>query len=190
MELRRLCPASHAHIWQKSATGETKMAISDAETGKTATKFKPGKFLTFKLGDESYGVAVLKIREIIRMQKITLVPQMPHYVKGVINLRGKVIPVIDMRLKFGVGSDAVTERTCIVVVQIEKRETATTTSVGLIVDAVEEVMTITESEVEETPDLGGQFDGEYILGIAKIKGEVKTLLDIDSVILAENLNLR
>jgi purine-binding chemotaxis protein CheW len=166
------------------------MATSEADTAKTLTKFQAGKFLTFKLGEESYGVAVLKIREIIRMQKITLVPQMPSYVKGVINLRGKVIPVIDMRLKFNVGSDAVTERTCIVVVQIENRAASTTTSVGLIVDAVEEVMNITENEVEETPDLGGQFDGEYILGIAKIKGEVKTLLDIDAVIMAENLNLR
>ncbi len=166
------------------------MATSEADTAKTLTKFQAGKFLTFKLGEESYGVAVLKIREIIRMQKITLVPQMPSYVKGVINLRGKVIPVIDMRLKFNVGSDAVTERTCIVVVQIENRAASTTTSVGLIVDAVEEVMNITENEVEETPDLGGQFDGEYILGIAKIKGEVKTLLDIDAVIMAENLNIR
>ena len=166
------------------------MAISEVNSGNAKTKFQPGKFLTFKLGDESYGVAVLKIREIIRMQKITLVPQMPSYVKGVINLRGKVIPVIDMRLKFNVGSDAVTERTCIVVVQIEKRENSITTSVGLVVDAVEEVMNITEEEVEETPDLGGQFDGQYILGIAKIKGEVKTLLDIDEVIMAENLNLR
>lgn len=166
------------------------MATSEADTAKVKTKFQPGKFLTFKLGEESYGVAVLKIREIIRMQKITLVPQMPVYVKGVINLRGKVIPVIDMRLKFNVGNDGVTERTCIVVVQIDKRETSTTTSVGLIVDAVEEVMNITETEVEETPDLGGQFDGEYILGIAKIKGEVKTLLDIDSVIMAENLHIR
>ena len=166
------------------------MASSEVETGKNKTKFQPGKFLTFKLGEESYGVAVLKIREIIRMQKITLVPQMPAHVKGVINLRGKVIPVIDMRLKFNVGTDAVTERTCIVVVQIDNRATSTTTSVGLIVDAVEEVMNITEGEVEETPDLGGQFDGEYILGIAKIKGEVKTLLDIDQVIMAENLNLR
>ncbi|MBN1403152.1 MAG: purine-binding chemotaxis protein CheW [Opitutales bacterium] len=165
------------------------MATSDVESGNAKTKFEAGKFLTFKLGEESYGVAVLKIREIIRMQKITPVPQMPHHVKGVINLRGKVIPVIDMRLKFGIGEDTVTERTCIVVVQIEARE-GIATSVGLIVDAVEEVMNITEEEVEETPDLGGQFDGEYILGIAKIKGEVKTLLDIDQVIMAERLNIR
>lgn len=166
------------------------MATSDVESKSSKAKFEPGKFLTFKLGEESYGVAVLKIREIIRMQKITLVPQMPHYVKGVINLRGKVIPVIDMRLKFGVGSDAVTERTCIVVVQIENKALSTVTSVGLIVDAVEEVMNISDEEVEEAPDLGGQFDSEYILGIAKIKGEVKTLMDIDSVIMAEDIRMR
>ncbi|MFA5256873.1 MAG: chemotaxis protein CheW [Opitutales bacterium] len=165
------------------------MAISDVDSGNAKTKFQAGKFLTFKLGEESYGVAVLKIREIIRMQKITPVPQMPPHVKGVINLRGKVIPVIDMRIKFGIGDESMTERTCIVVVQIEARESVMT-SVGLIVDAVEEVMNITEEEVEETPDLGGQFDGEFILGIAKIKGEVKTLLDIDQVIMAERLNIR
>jgi purine-binding chemotaxis protein CheW len=146
--------------------------------------FASGKFLTFKLGEESYGVAVLKIREIIRMQKITPVPQMPIHVKGVINLRGKVIPVIDMRLKFAIGEDVVTERTCIVVVQIDNEE-GVQTSVGLIVDAVEEVVNINADDVEETPDLGSQFENDYILGIAKIKGEVKTLLDIDRVILEE-----
>ena len=146
--------------------------------------FAAGKFLTFALGEESYGVAVLKIREIIRMQKITPVPQMPKYVKGVMNLRGKVIPVIDMRLKFEVGEDKVTERTCIVVVQINNVE-GMQTSVGLIVDAVEEVVNISEDEVEDPPEIGNQFENEYILGIAKIKGEVKTLLDIDRVILEE-----
>lgn len=148
-----------------------------------------GKYLTFSLGNESYGVAVLKIKEIIRMQKITPVPQTPDHVKGVINLRGKVIPVVDMRLKFGLGSDEVGERTCIVVVQIETPEKGQT-MVGLIVDAVEEVVTIDGADVEETPDLGSQFETHYILGIAKIKGEVKTLLDIDAVVLEDRINLR
>lgn len=155
--------------------------MSQVETP-VKTGFEAGKFLTFKLGEESYGVAVLKIREIIRMQKITPVPQMPMHVKGVINLRGKVIPVIDLRLKFGVGDGSETERTCIVVVQIAKGD-GDTTSVGLVVDAVEEVISIAESDVEETPDLGGQFDTESIIGLAKIKDEVKTILDIDKVIL-------
>lgn len=166
------------------------MTMADTETKRRKSRaFVAGKFLTFRLGEESYGVAVLKIREIIRMQKITHVPQMPAHVKGVINLRGRVIPVIDMRLKFGLGKDTVDERTCIVVVQIEGCD-GTQTSVGLIVDAVEEVATIGKDEVEETPDLGAQFDSEYILGIAKIKGEVKTLLDIDQVILDESIRLR
>ncbi len=145
------------------------------------------KFLTFKLGEESYGIAVLKIREIIRMQKTTPVPQMPSYVKGVINLRGKVIPVVDLRLKFGIGHDEMTERTCIIVVQIDQ-EDGTQSSVGLIVDAVEEVTPINDTDIEETPDLGGQFDSDYLLGIAKVKEEVKTLLNIDRVVFAEVLN--
>ena len=169
--------------------GDAGIQMAEAEVKRRKSRsFEAGKFLTFKLGEESYGIAVLKIREIIRMQKITPVPQMPKYVKGVINLRGKVFPVIDMRLKFGLGEETVTERTCIVVVQIPGRDN-TPTSVGLIVDAVEEVVTIGEDEVEETPDIA-QFDSEYILGIAKIKGEVTTLLDIDSVILDETLRLR
>ena len=153
-------------------------------TTPTAAKFKTGKYLTFTLGEEFYGVAVLKIREIIRMQKITPVPHVPAHVKGVINLRGKVIPVVDMRLKFSLGNDEVTERTCIVVVQITKAD-KTNANVGLVVDAVEEVVTIQAEDVEETPDLGSQFENEYILGIAKIKGEVKTLLDIDRVVLED-----
>lgn len=159
--------------------------MAEVETTKTEkSTFAAGKFLTFTLGEESYGVAVLKIREIIRMQKITPVPQMPVYVKGVINLRGKVIPVIDMRLKFEIGEDTVTERTCIVVVQIDNTD-GVQTSVGLIVDAVEEVVNINEDDVEDPPEIGNQFENDYILGIAKIKGEVKTLLDIDRVILEE-----
>lgn len=142
------------------------------------------KFLTFKLGEESYGIAVLSIREIIQFQNITPVPQMPNYVKGVINLRGKVIPVIDMRLKFGISSGEANERTCIIVVQVES-ETKGQTLVGLIVDAVEEVTNILNTEIEEQPELGDQVDHQYIMGIAKIKSEVKTLLHIERIILEE-----
>ncbi len=163
------------------------MAEATLEAPTEASSFTAGKYLTFTLGDESYGIAVLKIREIIRIQKITPVPQMPHFVKGIINLRGKVIPVIDMRLKFNVGEETISERTCIVVVQIlhpEKGETL----VGLIVDAVEEVINISDEEVERNPNIGDAADGRTILGIAKIKSEVKTLLDIDQVIVEDNLN--
>jgi purine-binding chemotaxis protein CheW len=140
-----------------------------------------GKYLTFVLGKESYGIAVLKIREIIRLVETTAVPQMPAYIRGVINLRGKVIPIIDLRVKFGLSQVEETERTCIVVVQIETGANKFAL-MGLIVDAVEEVVNIPASDIEPTPDFGSALDTAYILGMAKCRGQVKTLLDIDSVI--------
>lgn len=142
-----------------------------------------GKYLTVGLANEAYGIAVLKVREIIRMLKITPVPQMPAFVKGVINLRGRVIPVIDLRVKFGLES-AFTERTCIVVVQV-KPATSLTIQMGLIVDCVEEVVTLTAAEIEPTPEFGTKVDTSYLLGLAKIKGQVKALLDIDKVVAPE-----
>ena len=140
-----------------------------------------GKYLTFALGDESYAVDVRKVREIIRLTNITTVPQMPGFIRGVINLRGKIIPVIDLRIRFGLPSATTTDKTCIVVVQIQTgvhtwRET------GLVVDNVEEVLNLTASDIEETPEFGAQVDTEYLLGMAKIKGVVKMLLDIDRVL--------
>ena len=140
-----------------------------------------GKYLTFVLGKESYGIPVLKIREIIRMQHVTLVPQMPDYIRGVINLRGKIIPVVDLRAKFELAETEVTERTCIVVVQVASPG-GISLSMGLVVDAVEEVINIGASDIEATPDFGATLDTEYILGMAKIKGAVKALLDIDRVV--------
>lgn len=151
-----------------------------------ATQTLAGKYLTFVLGRESYGIQVLKIREIIRFTDITSVPQMPDHVKGVINLRGKIIPVIDLRAKFGIGASETTERTCIVVVQVAGSAGAAT-QMGLIVDAVEEVTNIAANDIENTPDFGAQLDTECILGMAKIKGAVKTLLDIDRVVGLEAL---
>jgi purine-binding chemotaxis protein CheW len=139
-----------------------------------------GKYLTIGLGRESYGIAILKVREIIRIQKITPVPQMPAFVKGVINLRGKVIPIVDLRVKFGLPAD-LAERTCIVVVQI-KLPTAQAVQIGLIVDSVEEVVTLAANEIEPTPDFGAAIGTDYLLGMAKVKGQVKTLLDIDRVV--------
>lgn len=144
-----------------------------------------GKYLTVGLDREAYGIAVLKVREIIRMQKITPVPQMPPYIKGVINLRGRVIPVVDLRIKFGLEA-VVADRTCIVVVQV-KLPTEQTVQMGLIVDNVEEVATLGEAEIEPTPDFGTKLNTEYILGMAKVKGEVKTLLDIDRVVAPETV---
>src|SRR3954470_21803863 len=123
-----------------------------------------GKYLTVALDNEAYGIAVLKVREIIRMQKITPVPQMPAFVKGVINLRGRVIPVVDLRVKFGLKAEF-TERTCIVVVQV-KLPSEQVVQMGLIVDSVEEVVTLNKSEIEPTPDFGTKLNTEYILGMA------------------------
>lgn len=151
------------------------------ESTDTALRAAAGKYLTFRLGKESYGLAVLKVREIIRMQSITVVPQMPEYVKGVINLRGKVIPVIDLRQKFELETHETTELTCIVVVQI-RLSSGEERHMGLIVDAVEEVLNISKNEIEETPDFGSKLSVDYIYGMAKVKGSVKTLLDIDKVV--------
>lgn len=153
--------------------------------GSTLAEEIAGKYLTFSLGKESYGVAVIKVREIIRMQEITNVPQMPAFVRGVINLRGKVIPVIDLGSKFGLPSTETTERTCIIVVQIRLKN-GEERQMGLIVDAVEEVMNIVADQIEGTPDFGSAICVNYILGMAKVKESVKTLLDIDRVIGADS----
>lgn len=142
-----------------------------------------GKYLTVVLESEAYGLNVLKIREIIRLQKITPVPQMPDYVKGVINLRGRVIPVVDLRVKFGLKAEF-TERTCIVVVQV-RLSADQLIQMGLIVDSVEEVVNLIADDIEPTPDFGAKVDTSYLLGMAKVKGQVKTLLDLDRVVAPE-----
>ncbi len=150
------------------------------------TQANAGKYLTFVLGHESYGVGVLKVREIIRMLNITPVPKMPDYLKGVINLRGKVIPVVDLRMRFKLAVIETTERTCIIVMQIE-HDSGAISQVGLIVDAVEEVVNIPTTDIEETPDFGNKLKTDYITGMAKVKGSVKTLLNIDKVISASDI---
>jgi purine-binding chemotaxis protein CheW len=146
-----------------------------------ATASLAGKYLTFNLHGESYGIEVLKVREIIRHLIITAVPQMPDYIRGVINLRGKIIPVMDLRVRFGFPNVANTEQTCIVVVQV-KLPDGKATPMGLVVDGVEEVVNFYLADIEATPDFGGQIVVDYILGMAKVKGVVKVLLDIDRVI--------
>jgi purine-binding chemotaxis protein CheW len=138
------------------------------------------KYLTFSLGGEEYGIGILKIKEIIGMMPITPVPRTPAFVKGVINLRGKVIPVMNLRLKFGMEEIPYTERTCIIVV--ETRGARGALLIGIVVDSVSEVLNIKTGEIEETPVLGADLDTDFILGIAKINGGVKILLDIDRVL--------
>ena len=146
---------------------------------------REGKYLTFTLADEEYGIGILKIREIIGMMSITSVPQTPPFVKGVINLRGKVIPVVDLRLRFGMQEIEYTERTCIIVVEIEGQ--TVTVQIGIVVDAVSEVLNIKGEDIEDTPTFGTKLDTEYILGMAKMEGSVKILLDIDQVLSAEEV---
>jgi purine-binding chemotaxis protein CheW len=140
----------------------------------------PGKYLTFALAQEEYGLPVLKVREIIKIMDITAVPQVPPHVKGVINLRGKVIPIIDLRLKFGMPTVDYTERTCIIVVEVELE--ARRIMLGVIVDSVSDVLNIAADEIEATPDFGERLDTTYMQGVAKIKGKVKIMLDLDRIL--------
>lgn len=140
-----------------------------------------GKYLTFILAGDSFGIPVLKVREIIRHTTIRAVPGMPAYVCGVINLRGKIIPVLDLRLRFGLPAALNNEQTCIVVVQVATSDSQTVAT-GLVVDGVEEVVQITASDTELTPHFGGCGSADYLLGMAKVKGVVKALLDIDHAV--------
>jgi purine-binding chemotaxis protein CheW len=148
---------------------------------------KEGKYLTFSLAEEEYGIGILKIKEIIGMLPITSVPQTPDFVKGVVNLRGKVIPVMDLRLRFGMMSMDYTERTCIIVVEISGQ--AGTILVGIVVDAVSEVLNIKGDDIEKTPTFGTKLNTDYILGMAKMEGGVKILLDIDQVLSSDELSM-
>ena len=154
---------------------------------KIAARSRAGKYLTFKLGSEEFGLEILKVQEIIQMQSITRVPRTPEFVRGVINLRGKVIPVVDLRVKFGMEHVEDTERTCIVVVQIRNNANSVVV-MGIIIDEVREVLDITESSIEDTPSFGTSIDTEFILGMGKIGQNVKILLDIDKVLSSQELS--
>jgi len=138
-----------------------------------------GKYLTFKLGEEDYGLEILKVQEIIKMMGITRVPRTPEFVRGVINLRGKVIPVIDIRQKFRMEVVDETEKTCIIVVQVILGDV--TVTMGLVVDEVSEVLDIVSENIEPSPEMGTSVDSNFILGMAKSGDRVKILLDVDKV---------
>ena len=141
---------------------------------------REGKYLTFSLAGEEYGIGILKVKEIIGMMPITTVPRTPGFVKGVINLRGKVIPVVSLRLKFGMEETNYTERTCIIVVETAGQSSPVL--IGIVVDAVSEVLNIKAEDIEDTPTFGARLETEYILGMAKMNGGVKILLDINKVL--------
>jgi purine-binding chemotaxis protein CheW len=153
----------------------------------TLAQSKAGKYLTFALSNEEYGLEILKVREIIGYMQITAVPQTPSHVKGVINLRGQVIPVIDLRMKFGMPEAEVTEETCIIVVEIHQSDRKFQT--GIVVDRVKEVLDIEGENIEDSPQFGSNVDTNFILGMGKVNGAVKILLDIDKVLGGDNLQL-
>lgn len=154
------------------------MAAAEAVANELAVM--AGKYLTFKLGAEEFGLEILKVQEIIKMMEVTRVPRIPDYVRGVINLRGKVIPVVDLRLKFGMDTRDTTEKTCVIVVQVKHGEGQVT--LGTIVDEVSEVLDVAAGQIEPTPEFGTAVETDFILGMGKIGKRVVMLLDVDKVL--------
>lgn len=165
--------------------GTTLTKAGGPETPGAKTENRAGKYLTFHLGTEEFGIRIMQVREIIGVQDITSVPQTPPYVQGVINLRGKVTPVISLRMKFGMPSIENSQRTCIIVVQVQG-ETGPLL-LGVLVDGVSEVASLAAGDIEDTPDFGGTVSLAYILGMAKTKGRVIILLDIDAALNTQEL---
>ncbi|MBA3015652.1 MAG: chemotaxis protein CheW [Proteobacteria bacterium] len=139
-----------------------------------------GKYLTFGLGTEEYGIVITKVREIIGIMEITAVPHTPDFIKGVINLRGRVIPILELRMKFGMELKEYDERTCIIVVDVPGPSGMV--QVGMLVDSVSEVVNIADQDIEPPPDFGVATESDNIIGMGKIKGKLKILLDVDQVI--------
>lgn len=149
--------------------------MEHAETAKARYKY-----LTFRIGGDEYGLEIGKVREIVELMRITTVPRTPEFIKGVINLRGSVIPIVELRSKFGMPSVPDTQETCVIVVEIVKE--GLPASMGIIVDAVSEVMDISTGDIDKAPSFGVDLDTSYILGVAKTPGGVKILLDIENVL--------
>lgn len=163
------------------------MAMDTGQSGEQAAAMmtRAGKYLTFKLGVEEFGLEILKVQEIIKMMDITRVPRTPGFVRGVINLRGKVIPIVDLRLKFDMESRETTEKTCIIVVQVQRADGVVT--MGIIVDEVSEVLDVAGEQIEPAPEFGGVVDTSFILGMGKVGDRVVTLMDVDKVLSGEEV---
>ncbi len=146
-----------------------------------------GKYLSFLMADEEYGLEILKVQEIIGIMDITTVPRTPEYIRGVINLRGKIIPVVDLRVKFGMDSTKDTELTCIIVVDVVKDDTDM--QMGILVDTVSEVLDIESENIEPAPSFGNDVNANFILGVGKFEEKVIILLDIDKVLTGEELKM-
>lgn len=146
-----------------------------------------GKFLTFNLGHEEYGIPIQSVKEIIGIMDITYIPKTPYFIKGVINLRGKIIPVIDLRLKFGLDEIPYNQRTCIVVVEVKLVESSKL--IGVIVDTVSEVANIQASEIDPPPQYGTSMNPEFLTGMGKVKGKVILLLNTDKVLSSDEVHV-
>jgi purine-binding chemotaxis protein CheW len=164
----------------KARVGSKQDKAMEKTTVAEKIRAREGKYLTFKLGREEYGIEILKVREIIGYMAITAVPRAPEYIKGVINLRGQVIPVLDLRSRFGMDAAEVTEQTCIIVADVSQR--GRRFNAGLVVDQVQEVLDIAGDHIEDAPQFGNDVQTDIILGIGKINDTIKILLDIDKVL--------
>ena len=199
MEYMKLCPGHADNCIDRQGRAESrggKEVLERSSMESTVMERVPlaalgnddrsGKYLVFDLGREEFGIRVLKVREIMGIQDITAVPQTPAHVKGVINLRGKVIPVVDLRLKFGLPEQEYSQRTCIIVVQVQG-EAGRPMLMGIVVDSVAEVLNLGAADIEDTPDFGDGTATPYLLGMAKVKDKVKILLEIDRVLTSQDL---
>jgi len=144
-----------------------------------------GKYLTFHLDKEEYGIPILKVKEIIGMMEITRIPRTPDYIKGVINLRGKIIPIMDLRLKFGLEEKTYTSNTCIIVIDVNSSETKR--QMGIVVDTVSEVVNLRKGDIEPPPEYSRDTDDSFITGICKFKNNVIILLNMDEILNVEGL---
>lgn len=142
----------------------------------TEPKVVGGKFLTFFLGEEEYAIEILKVQEIIGLMTITPVPKMPEYIRGVLNLRGKIVPVMNLRTRFGLQEVEDTEETCIIVIQDEDMH------MGVLVDKVSEVVDIATEGIEDVPSIGGAEQSEYLAGIGKVEDSVKMIIEVHKVL--------
>lgn len=158
--------------------------LNEAKNEKTQNNLN--KFITFFLENEEFAVDIKKIKEIIGIMEITSVPNTPEYIKGVLNLRGKIIPVIDLRTKFGMEFKEYGERTSIIILEIQTDNGKV--NIGTIVDTVTEVIQISDEQIEETPNFGVEVDTTFIIGMARIKDKVKIILDIDKILTSDEIN--
>ena len=159
---------------------ENSEMVAERAASAMEAEAKAGLYLTFVLGPETYGIEILKVQEIIGIMRVTAVPQTPEFVRGVINLRGRVIPVVDLRLKFGMEFKDDTDRTCVIVLQVGREDGHVT--MGIIVDEVAEVVDVARDQIAPPPALGAGVRTEFILGMGKIENAVVILLDVNRVL--------